>query len=113
MTPNLHKLAEKIREYIKKDFEEIHLSRNLMDTIVVYATENGFSVDIPAELYDIDKYLNEGVVVYTGGGSYAQEVNQTGGWSGEHEHYVEYSIKKAIFDWVTENEYKIKEYYEL
>lgn len=113
MRADLQKLAEKIKAYIKKDFEEVHLSRNLMDTISVYATEKGFNVDIPAEIYDIDKYLNDGVIIYTGEGSYAQEVNQSGGWSKSHIGYVEYSIKRAIFDWVVENEYRVKEYYEL
>ena len=113
MTPNLQKLAEKIREYIRKDFEEVHLSRNLMDTISVYATEKGFNVDIPAEIYDIDKYLNDGVIIYTGDGSYAEAVNQQGGWSKSHIGYVEFAIKRAIFDWVTESNYRIKEYYEL
>lgn len=113
MKPNLQKLAEKIKEYIKKDFAEVHLSKNLMDTISVYATEKGFNIDIPAEIYDIDKFFKEGVIVYTGEGSYAEAVNKEGGWSKTHVGYVEFSIKRAILDWVTESEYILKEYEEI
>lgn len=106
-------LARKIIDYIKKDFEEVHLSGNLMDNIVYSFTERGIDIEIPAEIYDIDLYVEKGVIVYTGEGSYAQDVNITGGFSKEHKSYVEISIRNAINDWLKENNFKVKEYTEL
>ena len=93
-------LADLIAKYIREDFEEIHLSGNLMDTIMVTRTTLGFDIDIPAFLYDINTYRKKGVIVYEQSGSYAQEVNITGGFSGKHVNYVERAIEKAIKEWL-------------
>jgi hypothetical protein len=96
---DLQLLAEKIKENIQKEFEFIHLSKNLMDTITVARTTNGYEIEIPAEIYDINKYYKQGVIVYTNEGSYAQEVDDKGGFSTTHKNYIIRAIMNAIEDW--------------
>lgn len=100
-------LAEKIRNKIRLDFEYVHLSQNLINTIEVRRTTFGYEIDIPAEIYDLQKWFKEKVVVYTGQGSYAQEVDVSGGFSGKHTDYVELAIKEAISEWVSEMKYNV------
>lgn len=99
---HIQKLTDYIIENIKADFEVVHLSGNLRDTIVVSKTANGFSIEIPAQIYNLPLFRKEGVVVYTGVGSYAQEVNKTGGFSHKHIGYVELAIYNAIERWARE-----------
>lgn len=104
----LQDLAELIKEHIISGFEDKHLSRNLMNTIQVRKTDNGFEVDIPAEMYDLKKWNKEKVVVYTGQGSYAQRVDVTGGFSRKHKAYVEYAIEESITKWIQKNNLTMK-----
>lgn len=104
----LQKLAEKIKEKIRNDFKEVHLSQNLMNTISVSSTPTGFLVDIPAEIYDLAKYYKEGVIIYTGAGSYAEDVDINGGFSGKHKDYIERAILESVSEWVAENELRSK-----
>ena len=99
----VQELAELIRAYIRANFETVHLSGNLMDTITVEKTADGFTVEIPAEIYDLKRWKKEKAIVYTGEGSYAEKVNQTGGFSGKHANYVEDEIEIAIIDWGRDN----------
>lgn len=101
-------LAEKIKNKIFKNFEYVHLSKNLIDTIEVRRTTFGYEIDIPAEIYDLQKWYKERVIVYTGEGSYAQEVNESGGFSGKHTNYVEDAIKEAISEWTIEMKYNVE-----
>ena len=105
----LQKLAEKIKQKIINDFKEVHLSQNLMNTISVSSTPNGFLVDIPAEIYDLAKYYKEGVIIYTGAGSYAEDVDINGGFSGKHKDYIERAILESVSEWLAENELRSKE----
>lgn len=102
-------LANLIKENLKKDFEQVHLSGNLANTITIGVSENGYYIDIPAQIYDIQKWLKQGVIVYTEDGSYAQQVNIDGGFSGKHVGYVELSIKKSIEQWIKEKNINVKE----
>ena len=104
----LQKLAEKIKEKIRNDFKEVHLSQNLMNTISVSSTPTGFLIDIPAEIYDLAKYYKEGVVIYTGAGSYAEDVDINGGFSGKHKDYIERAILESVREWIAENELRSK-----
>lgn len=104
----LQKLAEKIKEKIRNDFKEVHLSQNLMNTISVSSTPTGFLVDIPAEIYDLAKYYKEGVIIYTGNGSYAEDVDINGGFSGKHKDYIERAILESVNEWLAENELRSK-----
>lgn len=104
----LQKLAEKIKQKIINDFKEVHLSQNLMNTISVSSTPTGFLIDIPAEIYDLAKYYKEGVIIYTGAGSYAEDVDINGGFSGKHKDYIERAILESVSEWVAENELRSK-----
>ena len=104
----LQKLAEKIKEKIRNDFKEVHLSQNLMNTISVSSTPTGFLIDIPAEIYDLAKYYKEGVIIYTGTGSYAEDVDINGGFSGKHKDYIERAILESVREWIAENELRSK-----
>ena len=106
-------LAQKIEANIKKEFEYIHFTGNLMETIQITPSENGFYIDIPADMYDIKTWFEKGIIVYTGEGSYAEAVNQQGGFSRTHTGYVEYAIKKAINEFLKEKGYRVKEYVEI
>lgn len=116
----LQKLALYIVEYIKQDFEEHHLSMNLVDTIKITTTSKGFNIEIPAEMYDIMKYLEEKVIVYNGKGSYASKLNDDGGirWdkkehkfvpTGHHIGYIDKAIDEAILKWSQNKKIRIKE----
>lgn len=104
----LQKLAEKIKEKIRNDFKEVHLSQNLMNTISISSTPTGFLIDIPAEIYDLAKYYKEGVIIYTGAGSYAEDVDINGGFSGKHKDYIERAILESVSEWIAENELRSK-----
>lgn len=101
-------LTEKIVNKIQANFEEIHLSKNLVNTIEVRRTTFGFEIDIPAEIYDIGKWKKEKVIVYTNQGSYAQQVDVDGGFSGQHINYVENAIQEAISEWASETKQELK-----
>lgn len=111
MTKDLNKdLAYKIAEELQNEFAEIHLSGNLLNSIVVKSTENGAVVEIPAQMYDLDLYFETGQIVHNQGDvSYASLVNTTGGFSRKHTNYVERCIKRAINRWKIENSLYIKE----
>lgn len=101
-------LTNKINNKLKNNFAKIHLSRNLMDTIEIKRTSYGYEIEIPAEMYDVKRYIDEGVIVYTGEGSYASEVNETGGFSKFHKNYVENAIIEGITEWISENKINVK-----
>ena len=88
-------LANKIVEKIMQDFQLVHLSTNLMSTIEVRVVGNNVEIEIPANIYDVEKYLNEGVLIFTGEGSYASDVDTYGGFSGKHKDYLERSAREG------------------
>lgn len=108
-TLDLQNLANKIVEKIKEDFEVYHISKNLINTIKITQTSRGIDIDIPAEIYDLQRWYKDRVIVYNGQGSYAQEVDEQGGFSGTHTNYVEDAIKSAIKEWISEKNFKVKE----
>lgn len=102
------KMKENISKYVKKDFEKIFLSGNLRDTLWV-ETINGIPTNatakhlklhtthIPAIRYDIERFRKEGVIAHTPEkGSYAQSVDEYGGFSKTHKNYAENAIISAI-----------------
>lgn len=105
-------LASEIINGLKDEFAEVFLSGNLRDTIKVNINANSIVIDIPAEMYDIEKYKDEGVIIYSGNGSYAQAVNITGGFSGKHTNYLENQITNAINRWIKKHGLKARVYYE-
>ena len=73
------------------------LSQNLINTINVYQTDNGWAIDIPAECYDISLYNKKGIIVKTGKGSYAQSVDKSGGFSKTHKNFISCSFLKQTW----------------
>lgn len=98
-----HELALMIKNEIEEEFKNIHLSRNLMETIEIEETDSGYDVVIPAYIYDIETWYKHGIVAYTSGKSYASQVDKTGGFSGKHKGYVERCIKRALDKWMAKN----------
>ena len=74
---DLQSLANMVAEAVKDDFRRVHLSGNLMDTIIVQKTERGYKVEIPAQVYDMKLYQTRKVIVYKAG-SYASKLNDEG-----------------------------------
>ena len=99
-------LAEEIKKEIISHFVSSGsvVSGNLINTIKVYKNKNGWSVDIPAEIYDRNVWEKEHVIVHTGKGSYANTLNE----SSKHKDYVLESISKAIKSWEEKNKFKTK-----
>lgn len=93
-------LALMIMNEIKVDFEQVFLSGNLRDTLYVEPTENGVNIVINAEMYDLLQYKKKGVIIYTGEGSYASEVDKVGGFSFKHKDYINRAIQSGISQWM-------------
>ena len=95
-------LANLIVKFIQEDFRTVHFSGNLYKTIVVRQEDDKIVVEIPAQKYDIERYIKDKTIVYTSG-SYAEEVNQTGGFTGKHKDYIDKSVDAAISYWLKQN----------
>lgn len=102
------RLAEIIRQNFINEFETIHFSKNLMNTITVKEEDGKFIVDIPAPLYNLKQFKARGVILKTYKGSYAERINNTGGFSGKHTGYVERIITTSINQWIKESQLKAK-----
>ena len=113
MTEELvNELANLILTEIKADFEVVFLSGNLRDTITIEKLENGFKIVVNAERYDIAQYTDNKVIVYTGEGSYASEVDETGGFSYQrvHKDYISRAIQNGINKWMKKNGFEGRVY---
>lgn len=110
------RLAELIREAIGTNFEYVHLSGNLVNTIEIYqdfyyyidektgelVRFDKVIIDVIAPRYSISTYLRTGAIVYTGKGSYASTVDKHGGFTGKHKNYAENAISLAVSAWLRE-----------
>lgn len=100
-------LADIIVKNIREEFQEKHLSGNLADTIRVEKYNGsdgiGYDVVIPAETYDIKEFSKTGKIVYTYNGSYASQVDVTGGFSKEHKDYINRCIDKSVREWLAKS----------
>lgn len=155
-----YSLAQCIYEAIQEEFENEHLSGNLMNSIKIEESasilgvigdgadeslmygESDYTIVIEAQRYDLQIYSQTGQIVHTNNiraagkynksvikrlkegksideisredikrgktdkyyddnlaGSYAEEVDITGGFSGTHKDYVERCIRKGIEKW--------------
>ncbi len=108
----LFNLAEIIHDQLEEEFAEVFLSGNLRDTAKIGVTPNGAMVEIPAKMYDLMQFRKEGVIIYTGEGSYAQQVDITGGFSGLHKGYIDKRIERAIAWWARKNNLNVRVRYE-
>ena len=93
---NLWALANAIQRKLKESFDEKFLSGNLKNTITIEETDDGINITIPAQRYNISLFNEKGVVQYNSNGSYAQAVDEYGGFSKTHTNYVEFAITDAI-----------------
>lgn len=98
-------LAYLIERNIKDDFSAKKLSENLVESIKVEEGEDGKTrIKIPALAYDMGLYLEKGVIVHNGRGSYAAKVNEEGGSifgrkTGNHVGFIEKAIGRAVTEW--------------
>ena len=97
-------LADEIVMFIMKDFKDLHLSGNLMDTLTVEREGlNKVTIRIPAQVYDMYKYVKDKVIVYTNQGSYASKLNEEGSYIfkkyiGNHIRYFDSSLTLALMN---------------
>lgn len=101
-------LAQLVEHFIKWNFQTAYQSGNLRDTTYIAPNSNGYSINVPAQRYDENIWRERKAIVYTHNGSYAQQVDYTGGYSGKHIEYVEIAINLAIQQWANENGYDIE-----
>ena len=95
------RLAMIIKKNLKAEFENVHFSKNLMNTIKVSKNSDGnWEVDIPADLYNLKQFKKKGLIIKTYKGSYAERINQTGGFAGKHKGYIETIIAKSVKEWL-------------
>lgn len=114
---SLNLLKDLIIQEIQKDFDQKHLSGNLVETIRWEVNEQGYNIIIPAEVYDMYRFFKEGVIIPTGWGSYASELDETGSefavyskkgkryYVKPHNHigYIERAINNALQIWFSLN----------
>ena len=74
----LQKLANIIIRNLKEEFAVKHLSKNLINTIVVEMASDEIKIHIPAQTYNILLYQSKGVVIHTSHGSYASKLDEEG-----------------------------------
>lgn len=106
---NMRLLALLIEDEIKKEFTFTHLTGNLKDTIRIEKNGNeGYNIIVSAKLYDIAKWKETGVKEYRPG-SYASQVDKTGGFSKKHKDYIDRCINRALDRWLTSkrDEYRL------
>lgn len=94
-------LANEIVRLIKVDFKRLHLSNNLVNTITVSEFDNRLVINIPAQIYNMYKYVKDKVIVYTNLGSYASQLEEEGSWIfnkhlGNHLRYISFALDGAV-----------------
>jgi hypothetical protein len=101
---------------LQDEFQEKHLSGNLIRTVDVIIDEDNIRIEIPAPTYNMLKYQKEGVVVHTNHGSYASKLDIEGSsfmiypndsrkgsfriHPGNHQGFVDKVLKSAIQEWL-------------
>lgn len=106
-------LANEINKSIRNEFETLHLTGNLMDTVEVGSGKDGsVYVYIPARIYDMVKYFYNHVMIYTSG-SYASELDTNGSKIfkkvlGNHTGYLSKCINEGVTSWAQKNNLNIK-----
>lgn len=90
-------LAQAIRQNIYQDFAERHVTGNLMNTIEVIYGEDEVRVRVPAVRYDQKEWSkSKAIILLPHEGSYANQVDVTGGWSRTHQNYADMAITSAL-----------------
>ena len=108
-------LSEIIVKNLLAEFEEKHLSGNLMESIRVESLEDEIKIYIPAETYNMLEYFRTGAVVKTYRGSYASKLDEEGSSFriypggktsnsfkanyGNHKGYIDRVINQSLREW--------------
>jgi hypothetical protein len=108
-------LASIIVKNLREEFSVKHLSKNLINTIVVEEMAGEINIRIPAQTYNMLLYQEKGVVVHTSHGSYASKLDEEGSSfmvypngerkgshrisPGNHKGYIDKVISAAIREW--------------
>ncbi len=116
----IEELALLISNEIKNDFIRKHLANVVSTHIEITLTDDEAKIFIHAPKYDTAVYIDTGVVIYTGDGSYAYDLASEGSviekyriphqepritkitrkyYYGNHENFVEEAIKRALKLW--------------
>lgn len=96
----INKLKMLIYVNLLNEFSEHYITQNLVNTISFEVSNEGISIDIPAEIYDLALWKEKGVLIYTGKGSYASKVDTSGGYSKTHKDFVVKAIEKSLSEWM-------------
>ena len=113
----LETLRDIIIRNLQEEFQEKHLSGNLINTIKIENLGDKINIHIPAQVYNMSLYQSQGVVVHTGRGSYASKLDKTGSEfyiypnrgskgsfkikPGNHKGYIDKIIDKSIKEWTS------------
>lgn len=100
---------------IEEEFEKIHLTGNLLETVFrqdlsLWSSDKDkiTQLRIPATRYDLYLYKRLGIFQYKPyKGSYAYQVNKTGGLSGKHKNYIERMVYNGCINFVNKINYTI------
>jgi hypothetical protein len=93
-------LAKCIEEAFREEFKIVHLAKNLVNTMKIEVVDGVVTIDIPAMKYNMKKFRETGIIKYYYRGSYAEQINNTGGLSGKHEGYIEKCIETGVSKWL-------------
>lgn len=97
LTAIQRQLGTAIRNAIYQDFAIRHVSGNLMNTLEVIFDEDVVKVRVPAVRYDQKEWnKNKAIIPQPQEGSYANEVDISGGYSRTHQSYADRAIGIAI-----------------
>ena len=85
-------LTMMIEEEIRREFNYYGLSGNLLKGIEITFNGTGYDIKIPAETYDVAKWLDKKIIVHNNKGSYVGHVNSYG----KHQNFIERCVERAL-----------------
>ena len=108
-------LALIILRKLQEEFAVKHLSKNLINTVMIEVIGDEIKIHIPAQTYNMLEYKRTGAVVHTSHGSYASKLDEEGSSfmtypndtrkgsfktkPGNHKGYINKIINSAIREW--------------
>ena len=96
---------QELAEFIVREFEEefryVYFTHQLVDSIHVNTFNNIVEIEINPQIYDVYAAKKYGVIKPGKiPGSYASDVDISGGFSGKHKGYIERCINKGVQKWL-------------
>lgn len=118
----LEDLAYCIKNALREEFADKHLSGNLLNTIKIEVVgDDKVNVIIPAEVYNFYRFFKDRVIIPRGGGSYASRLDKEGSsfvvyhkggrsFVKPHNHigYVDRVINEALDQWLLNHKEKFE-----